>query len=109
MIATLSAQDLKVGGLTKIKKMLRHEKDVFIQERGHDSCVIVDLDYYNQLKMYELEMAYLSTKRDIANGDFEIIEDPEAHVKKVLAEIDKSELSQAKLMAKRSKKGSLKK
>lgn len=62
---SISAQELKQGGVTKIKKMLNVTHDFIVQERGKDACVVVDLDYFNELKMCELEVAYLKIQKKI--------------------------------------------
>ena len=61
---------------------------MFIQERGKESCVIVDLEYFNQLKMCELEIAYLKAQDDIKNGRFEVVTDVKKHIDNILQEID---------------------
>ena len=85
---TITAQELKTGGLTGIKKLLLKTKELFIQERGKKSCVIVDLEYFNQLKMCELEIAYLKAQDDIKNGRFEVVTDVKKHIDNILQEID---------------------
>lgn len=85
---TITAQELKTGGLTGIKKLLQKTKELFIQERGKESCVIVDLEYFNQLKMCEVEVAYLKAQEDIKDGQFEVVTDMKSHVDKILLEID---------------------
>lgn len=85
---TITAQELKTSGLTGIKKLLLKTKELFIQERGKESCVIVDLEYFNQLKMCELEIAYLKAQDDIKNGRFEVVTDVKKHIDNILQEID---------------------
>ena len=84
----ISAQELKLGGLTKIKQMLGQAHDFIIQERGKDACVVVDLEYFNELKMCELEVAYLKTQADIKAGKYEVVNDVDVHVEQLLDEID---------------------
>lgn len=70
MFNTLSLQDLKRTGFSKLKQMFNNEPDILIQERGKDVCVLVDLDYYNHLKTCELEASLIQAKQDIANGKY---------------------------------------
>ena len=88
---TLTAQELKQGGLTSIKKLLTKTKDFMVQERGKDTCVIVDLEYFNQLKLCELEVAYLKATDDINNGRFKVMTNVAEHVAQILNEIDTEE------------------
>lgn len=85
---TMSAQELKQGGLSAIKKLLNKVKEIIVQDRGKDTCAVIDLEYFNQLKLCELEVAYLKAQEDIKNGRFEVVTDVQEHVNKLLQEID---------------------
>lgn len=87
-MTTITAQELKVGGLSIIKKLLKDTRDLIIKERGQDRYAIVNLDYYNKLKLCELEVAYMQSQKDLKNGKFEVINDATAHVTGILKEID---------------------
>ena len=92
----LSAHELKQGGLTVIKKMLKATEDIVVQERGKDACVIIDLKHYDQLRLCELEVAYLRAQEDIKNGKFEVVKHVDAHINKVINNIKREESTKKK-------------
>lgn len=86
---TIAAQELKLGGIAAIKRLLKDCHELIVQERGKDACIIVDLEYFNQLKLCELDVAYLKAQEDIKNGKFtSSIDNYQKHVDTILQEID---------------------
>ncbi|AEJ20403.1 type II toxin-antitoxin system prevent-host-death family antitoxin [Gracilinema caldarium] len=71
MITTISANDLKVKGITAIDELVANNTDgVVVTVRGKEKYVILPIDEYNHLREYELEMAIQEAKNDISNGKF---------------------------------------
>ena len=85
----LSIQDLKRTGLSKIKQMFLNEPDIIIQDRGKDTCVLVDLAHYNFLRNCELEIALNQAKKDIKKGNYTT--GAENHIKKMHKLLDDNE------------------
>jgi hypothetical protein len=77
----LSMQDLKRTGLSKIRQMFTNEPDIIIQDRGHDACVLVELEHYNFLRNCELEIALIKAREDIKEGNY--ITGAENHINKM--------------------------
>jgi len=70
MIGQLSANDLKVKGITAIDEMTAGNDGVVITVRGKQKYVILPIDQYNQLRELELDAAIRESKREIEEGKF---------------------------------------
>jgi hypothetical protein len=66
----ISANDLKVKGVSAIEAMLDDETEAIISVRGKDRFVVMNIDHYNYLRECELESALAQTRADIAEGRF---------------------------------------
>lgn len=67
---TITANEIKTKGVNAIKKVLKTEDETVITERGRVSFVVMDMERYNLLREYELEIAYLETLKDIKDGNY---------------------------------------
>lgn len=85
----ISANELKVQGVSAIAEALANSNEAFISIRGKQKYVVLDLDYYQKLREAELEAAIAETKAEYAAGKF-VHETPEEH----LARIEKLNLSE---------------
>ncbi|MBL4942295.1 MAG: type II toxin-antitoxin system Phd/YefM family antitoxin [Colwellia sp.] len=65
---TISANELKTKGVSLVANILHTEEEVIITVRGEQKYVIIDMKKYNKMREYELEVALLETKADIANA-----------------------------------------
>ncbi len=70
MIGQLSANDLKVKGITAIDEMTAENNGVVITVRGKQKYVILPIDQYNQLREFELDAAIRESRREIEEGRF---------------------------------------
>ena len=68
MIGQITANDLKVQGISAIDDLVAQNEGVIITVRGKEKYVVLSIEEYNQLRMYELEMAIIEAKKDIADG-----------------------------------------
>lgn len=66
---TISANDLKIKGVTLLDTLLSTLDEVLISVRGKDKYVVVDMARYAYLRECELEQAYRDTLEDIKNGN----------------------------------------
>ncbi|CAA6800728.1 MAG: HigA protein (Antitoxin to HigB) [uncultured Sulfurovum sp.] len=69
----ISANELKIKGVSLIENMLEKLDEVFISIRGQNKFVVVDIERYNYLRECELERALKETKEDIANGNSRVL------------------------------------
>jgi len=65
---TISANELKTQGVTLVENILLNEEEAVITVRGKQKYVIIDMKKYSQMREYELEVALLEAKADIANA-----------------------------------------
>jgi len=70
MIGQLSANDLKIKGITAIDEMTAENDGVVITVRGKQKYVILPIDQYNQLREFELDAAIRESRREIEEGRF---------------------------------------
>jgi prevent-host-death family protein len=82
MINQITANDLKVKGITAIDELVTDNDGVVITVRGKEKYVILPIEEYNQLREYELEAAIIETKKDIEDGKF-FTGSIEEHIKRV--------------------------
>lgn len=66
----ITANDLKVKGISAIETGILEGNEVIITVRGRQKYVVMTIEEYNKLREYELEAAILETRRDIENGNF---------------------------------------
>lgn len=69
-MTTISANEIKTKGIGAIKDALNIDSETIITERGKDSFVVMDMERYNLLREYELEIAYIETLKDIKDGNY---------------------------------------
>ena len=81
---TINANELKKRGVSAIESALLHDSDVAISVRGQTRFVVVNLDYFQQLREYELEKAVRDAKEDLAAGHF-VVETAAQHKERIMA------------------------
>lgn len=65
----VSANDLKIKGVSIIESMLEKLDEVLISVRGKNRYVVINMKRYEYLRECELEQAYRDVQKDIKNGD----------------------------------------
>ena len=70
MIGQITANDLKVKGVSAIDELISDNIGVVITVRGREKYVILPIEEYNQLREYELEIAIQESKKDIDDGKY---------------------------------------
>ena len=78
----ITANDLKMRGISALEDGLQSEPEAMITVRGKEQYVVMRLEQYHHLREMELEAALFEAQRDIANGDA-IRESAEAHVERI--------------------------
>ncbi len=81
---TINANELKTRGGTAIESALQYDSDVAITVRGKTRFVVVDVDYFQQLRECELEKAAREAREDIAAGRF-VVETAAQHKERIMA------------------------
>ncbi len=67
---SISANDLKIKGVSAIEAMLVDQPEATISVRGKERFVVMDMDHYHYLRECELEAALSQTRADLAAGKF---------------------------------------
>jgi PHD/YefM family antitoxin component YafN of YafNO toxin-antitoxin module len=76
----ISANDLKVKGVSLLDNLFSTLDEVLISVRGKNKYVVVDMARYEYLRECELEQAYREVQADIENGKSKVIT-AEEHIK----------------------------
>ena len=79
---SITANELKTKGVSVVENALRSDDEAIITVRGKDKYVIIDMNKYNKLRDYELEIALLEARADVAKGRVQH-ESVAAHMKRV--------------------------
>ena len=66
----ITANDLKVKGITAIDDVTSNGFEAIITVRGKQKYVVMTMEEYNKLREYELEAAIIESELDIKNGKF---------------------------------------
>jgi prevent-host-death family protein len=70
MIGQITANDLKVKGISAIDELVTENSGVVITVHGKQKYVVISMDEYNLLREFELEAAIKETKNDIETGKY---------------------------------------
>ncbi|MDD5215032.1 MAG: type II toxin-antitoxin system Phd/YefM family antitoxin [Methylococcales bacterium] len=81
---TINANELKTRGVSAIESALQYDSDVAITVRGKTRFVVVNVDYFQQLRECELEKAAREAREDIAAGRF-VVETAAQHKERIMA------------------------
>jgi PHD/YefM family antitoxin component YafN of YafNO toxin-antitoxin module len=67
---SLTANELKIKGVSAVEKLLEYADEVVISVRGQDRYVVVDIEKYARLREYELAAALQEARADVAAGRY---------------------------------------
>jgi prevent-host-death family protein len=79
---TITANQLKIKGISLIENNLHDKHELVITVRGKEKFVVMDMQHYNYLRECELDAALHETEADFQAGKF-VTESVEKHVKRV--------------------------
>lgn len=79
---TITANDLKVKGISVVEKLAKKGIEAIVTVRGEEKFVILPKEEYNRLREFELIAAITETEEDLKNGRYteESVED---HIRRV--------------------------
>ena len=79
---TITANDLKVRGVSILASHAKKGMETVITVRGQEKYVVLPKDEYNRLREYELTAAIMEAEQDLKNGRYKkgSIED---HIKRI--------------------------
>ena len=68
MTGQITANDLKVRGITAIDELVLDSNEVVITVRGRQKYVILPIEEYNQLREFELDAAIQEAQKEYKEG-----------------------------------------
>ena len=68
----ITANELKIKGLSAVEPHLQSDEEVLISVRGKNKYVMMDLDKYTKLREYELAIALQEAKADVAADRYSV-------------------------------------
>ena len=78
----ITANELKIRGISAVEDQLENEDEVIISVRGKDRYVVMSLEKFASLREFELDMAVKEARADYEAGNT-VTESVEDHVKRV--------------------------
>jgi prevent-host-death family protein len=78
----ITANELKIRGVSALEDRLENEEEVIISVRGQDRYVVMSLEKYARLREFELDMAVMEARADYEAGNI-ITESVDDHMKRV--------------------------
>jgi prevent-host-death family protein len=78
----ITANELKIRGISAVEDQLENEDEVIISVRGKDRYVVMSLEKFASLREFELDMAVMEARADYEAGNT-VTESVEDHVKRV--------------------------
>jgi prevent-host-death family protein len=70
MLNSITANDLKVKGVSLLDQAISSDNEAIITVRGKNKYVVLSMDEYNRLRECELEAALMEAKNDLAEGKY---------------------------------------
>ena len=81
----ITANDVKIKGITCFEKALENQPEAVITVRGQERYVVMKVEQYHHLREIELEAALAEVKDDLAEG--KIIDTTiDEHVKEIFGQ-----------------------
>jgi len=78
----ITANELKIRGISAVEDQLKNEDEVIISVRGKDRYVVMSLEKFARLREFELDMAVMEARADYEAGNT-VTESVEDHIKRV--------------------------
>jgi PHD/YefM family antitoxin component YafN of YafNO toxin-antitoxin module len=85
-MTSITANELKIRGVSAVEERLEAGEDVFISVRGKDRYVVMSLEKYDQFRTLELEHALREARADYAAGRT-VIESVDEHMRRVADDV----------------------
>ncbi len=79
---TIAANELKTKGVSVLESAFESDHEAIITVRGENRYVVIDFEQYNKYREYELEVALMEARADLAKGNV-VTESVESHMKRM--------------------------
>ncbi len=70
MVGKITANELKVKGISTIDAMVTDSDGVIITVRGVDKYILLPVEKYNELREMELDYAIQESRKEIEQGNY---------------------------------------
>lgn len=70
MYNSITANDLKIKGVSVLDQAISLDNEAVITVRGKSKYIVLSIDEYNRLRECELEAALIEAKNDLAEGKY---------------------------------------
>ena len=67
-MTNITANELKTKGVSVVENALKDNGEAIITVRGEGKYIVLDMNKYNKLREYELEIALIEAREDVAKG-----------------------------------------
>lgn len=78
----LTANDIKVKGVSVFADALEHAQEAFISVRGKNKYVVMDIERFQSLQALELDAAYAQAVKEVEAGEYKVLSALE-HIKEL--------------------------
>lgn len=85
---TITANELKNRGVTAIDAVMEDEP-VTITVRGAPKYVVLPVEQFDAFAEYELDRALAAAHKDLEQGNYQVIDDVDAHVAEIMEMIER--------------------
>jgi PHD/YefM family antitoxin component YafN of YafNO toxin-antitoxin module len=83
---TISANEVKIKGVSIFDKLLSKFDELIINVRGKDKFVVIDIERYKALREAELDIAHIRAMQDIKDGKYKT-QTAKEHIEELLDEL----------------------
>lgn len=88
-MSAISANDLKIKGISAIEVALEHDSEAVISVRGKPRFVVMDIAQYERLREAEIFSAWKEAKLAESKGEY-VVESAEEHIARLERESAKN-------------------
>ena len=89
-MSSISAAELKTGGVTAIERAMVDHEPLFISVRGVKKFVVLDIESFNTLQELELDNAIREAEADYEKGNYTVENNIDEYARKLMEELDLS-------------------
>jgi hypothetical protein len=83
---TITANEVKTNGVSIFGDMLQKADELFINVRGKNKYVVLDIERYNEFRQNELDIAHMKVMKDIQEGRYKV-QTASEHIKELMDEL----------------------
>jgi hypothetical protein len=82
----INANEVKTKGVSIFANLLEKFDELIINVRGKNQYVVLDIERYKELRVNELDLAYLKSLQDIEKGNFKV-QSAQEHIEELRNEL----------------------